>query len=394
MDVLVIGGGVIGLGVAWELANRGAAVRLLERDRIGAGTTWAAAGILPAARADTSLDPLDRLRGLSHEAYPRWAEAIFDQTGIDVGLRHCGGYYLASTLGEAASLVASVDDWQQVGLQVERLSAERLAANVPAIADWAGSPKFKTALYSEAECQIRPPDLLRGLAAVCRAAGVRIDESVGGELVRQGDHAAFRVDRSAGADHPTADSDWITADAIVLCGGVWSGQAATEFGLKMSVVPIRGQMLLYRLPAPPFRSVINEGHRYFVPRDDGHVLVGSGEEEVGFQNATTPQGLAMLASWAEGLLAEIAGLDPVKSWAGLRPATFDGFPIIGRVPDAANLLVATGHFRSGVHLAPATAELIADLIQHQSPKVDASTFSVGRMLASRPERALSALTTR
>ncbi len=394
MDVLVIGGGVIGLAVAWELAERGATVRLLERGRIGDGTTWAAAGILPAARADTSLDPLDRLRGLSHEAYPRWADAILDQTGIDVGLRHCGGYYLASSVGEAASLVANVDYWQELGLKVDRLAAEQLAEQVPAIAHWAQSPKFKTAIYSEAECQVRPPDLLRGLAAMCRASGVRIDEAVGGELVRRGDRAAFRLDQSADADHAVKYSHELAPDAIVLCGGVWSGQAAEDFGLKMSLVPIRGQMLLYRLPAPPFRSVVNEGHRYFVPRDDGHVLVGSGEEEVGFQNGTTPECLAMLAQWAEGLLPDLAAIKPVKSWSGLRPATFDGFPIIGRVPDAANLFVASGHFRSGVHLAPATAELVADLIQHKPTKVDASTFGVGRMLVSRAERAHSALTSR
>jgi len=392
MDVLVIGGGVIGLGVAWELSRRGAKVRLLERAKIGSGTTWAAAGILPAARADTALDPLDRLRGLSHEAYPRWADAILDQTGVDVGLRRCGGYYLASTVGEAASLVANVDYWHELGLKVDRLSADQLAADVPAIARWASSPQFKTALSSEAESQIRPPDLLRGLAAACRAAGVRIDESVGGELIRQGDRAAFRIDRSASANLADDLGHSITADAIVLCGGVWSGQAAEDFGLQMSVVPIRGQMLLYRLPRPPFKSVINEGHRYFVPRDDGHLLVGSGEEEVGFQNGTTPECLAMLARWAEGLLPEIAATEPVKSWSGLRPATFDGFPIIGAVPDATNLFVAAGHFRSGVHLAPATAELIADLIEQKPTKVDATTFSVGRMLAARSERTLSAVT--
>jgi len=346
MDVLVIGGGVIGLGVAWELARRGAQVRLLERGRIGDGHNLGLrSGSFASGRGpSTSLDPLDRLRGLSHAAYPRWADVIFSETGIDVGLRHCGGYYLASSVGEAASLVASVDYWQDLGLKVERLAAEGLAEHVPAIAAWAKSSKFKTAVYSEAESQVRPPDLLRGLAQACRVAGVRVDEFVGGELVRRGGRAAFRVAHRDGSG--VAGNSWqdITADAIVLCGGVWSGQAAEDFGLKMSLVPIRGQMLLYRLASPPFRSIVNEGHRYFVPRDDGHVLVGSGEEEVGFQNGTTPECLAMLAQWAQGLLPELAALKPVNAWSGLRPATFDGFPIIGVVPDAANLFVASGSF--------------------------------------------------
>jgi len=391
MDVLVVGGGVIGLGVAWELAQRGAKVRVVERSQIGRGTTWAAAGILPAARSDTALDPLDRLRGLSHEAYPRWAAAIFDQTGIDCGLRRSGGYYLASTAGEAASLLASIDYWQEIGLPAERLTAEQLAQRIPAIFHWTRSPGFKTAVYSEGECQIRPPDLLQGLAAVCRSLGVRIDESTGGEMVRRGDRASFRLLNATGDNYPTKE---ITADAVVLCGGVWSGKSAADFGLQMSVVPIRGQMLLYRFASPPFRGVINEGHRYLVPRDDGHVLVGSSEEEVGFENGTTPECLSMLARWAESLLPEIATMEPVKSWSGLRPATFDGFPILGKVPEVANLFVATGHFRSGVHLAPATAELIADLVQRQPTKIDAAVFGVGRMLSQQSNRSPSLLLAR
>lgn len=372
MDVLVVGGGVVGLAVAWELSRRGAAVRLLERGRIGDGTTWAAAGILPAARVDTALDPLDRLRGLSHQAYSEWADRLRDQTGVDVGLRQCGGYYLASTIGEAAALAATVDHWQQLGLLVERLSAAELAVQIPAIAAWAGSSAFKAAAFSHDEWQVRPPDLLCGLAKACRATGVQIDQGVGGCLIRRGERAAWRVD----------SLDTLESDAIVLCGGAWSGQAAEAFGLGMSVVPIRGQMLLYRLPSPPFRAVVNEGHRYFVPRDDGHVLVGSGEEEVGFVTGTTAECLSQLARWAEGLLPELKTTAPVKSWSGLRPATFDGFPVIGQVPTATNLYVATGHFRSGVHLAPATAELVADLVERKSPTVDPAAFSVGRMLAA------------
>jgi len=381
MDVIVLGGGVIGLGVAWELAGRGATVRLLERGQIGGGTTWAAAGILPAARSDTARDVLDRLRGLSHEAYPGWSQRIADTTGIDIGLRRCGGVYLASTPGEAASLLASLEYWRELGIDAQRWSSAELAVEVPALARWAHSSQFRTAAFIADEHQVRPPDLLQGLVEVCRSAGVRIEQSVDGHLRRVGDRAEFQFNSAS-----RAEGESITADAIVLCGGVWSGQAAESFGLGMSLVPIRGQILLYRFDQPPFRSVINEGHRYFVPRDDGHVLVGSGEEEVGFQGGTTADTLTMLARWAATLLPEVATMEPTKSWSGLRPATFDGFPMIGAVPAVSNLYVATGHFRSGVHLAPATAELIADLIERKPTRVDAASFGVGRMLASPTER--------
>jgi glycine oxidase len=378
MEIIVLGGGAIGLAVALELAARGADVTLLERGAIGQGTSWAAAGILPAAQSDRvriagQRDPLDALRSHSHELYPQWTQRIVEQSGIDVGFRRCGGLYLASTAGEAAALIAGLEYWHSDGIAAQRLSAAELARQEPALASWAHSPRFRAAVWIEDERQVRPPDLLRGLAVAGAAAGVRIHEHVDVRLERRGDQAVLRTDDESLAQIVSRQP------TIVLCGGVWGGQAAAEFGLGMSVVPIRGQMLLYRLDTPRFRPVINEGHRYLVPRDDGHVLVGSCEEEVGFTPGTTSEMLATLAQWAGGVVPELQSLEPVKSWSGLRPGTFDGFPIIGRVPEIDNLLVAGGHYRSGIHLAPATAEVIADLIEQHAPIVDPAAFAVGRM---------------
>ncbi len=369
MDIVVVGGGVIGLSVAWELAQRGARVRLLERSQLGAGTTYAAAGILPPARPDTTTDAWDRLRGLSHQAYPHWVEGIQQHSGVDVGWRRCGGYYLASTAGEAAALAANAAWWADLGIEAQRLDPQTLADRLPGLAAWVQSASFPTALFCPDECQIRPPDLVRGLAAACRQVGVQIDEGVDVRIGRRGAVA-------------TVDLPGVVADQIVLCGGVWTGQLAEAFGLRLSMVPIRGQMLLYRLPQPPFRSVVNEGHRYFVPRDDGHLLVGSCEEEVGFDASTTDDWLDTLADWANTRLADLAGQRPVKSWAGLRPGTIDGFPLIGAVPEIRNLYVAAGHFRSGIHLAPATATFLADLIENKPTAVDGWPLRVGRLTES------------
>lgn len=378
MEIIVLGGGAIGLAVAWEMALRGADVTLLERGTIGGGTSWAAAGILPAAQSDRERsagqrDPLDALRAHSHGLYPQWAQRIEEQSGIDVGFRRCGGLYLASTAGEAAALIAGLDYWHSDGIAAQRLSPEELAQQEPALASWAHSPRFRAAVHIEDERQVRPPDLVRGLVAACAAAGVRIREHVEVSLQRRGDQAVLRT------GDQSLLQQWSAKPTIVLCGGVWSGQAAAEFGLGMSLVPIRGQILLYRFDNPRFRSIINEGHRYLVPRDDGHVLVGSCEEEVGFTPGTTPEMLGMLAAWAGDVVPDLRSLQPVKSWSGLRPGTFDGFPIIGRVPEVDNLLIASGHYRSGIHLAPATAEVTADLIQHQSPVVAPAAFAAGRM---------------
>lgn len=388
MKVLVVGGGVIGLSIAWELAARGAVVRLLERNTLGAGASRAAAGILPAARLDTAIDAIDRLRGHSHALYPGWAAEISRVSGIDIGLRCCGGLYLASTAGEAAALLASRENWADLGITAEVLTPATLISRVPALSAWASSSRFRAAVWVDDDWRVRPPKLVEALATACRIVGVQIDEHVEGVLERHDHRAVYRLRSpgegfSAGASRNFPSERDLEADVIVLSGGAWTGQMARDFGLELSVIPIRGQMLLYQFDRPPFGCVVNEGHRYLVPRDDGAVLVGSCEEEVGFESGTTPEILAMLAEWASGVVPELIGREAVQAWSGLRPCSFDGFPILGQVPDVPNLYIAAGHFRSGIHLAPATAERIADLIQGRCPKVESSAFETGRALAIR-----------
>lgn len=387
MKVLVVGGGVIGLSIAWELATRGAAVQVLERKTIGAGASSAAAGILPAARLDTAVDAIDRLRGQSHALYPAWAAELTRVSGVDVGLRRCGGLYLASTVGETAALLAGRDHWADLGIAAHAWTPATVAARIPALSAWANSSRFRAAVWVEDDWQVSPPKLVEALGLACRAVGVRIDEHVEGALELRDHCAVYKVRSvrrgfSQGEVRDSAGESELEADAVVVCGGAWTGQVAHNFGLELSVVPIRGQMLLYQFERPPFDCVVNEGHRYLVPRDDGTILVGSCEEEVGFEVGTTPEILAMLIAWASGVFPELAGRQAVQAWSGLRPASFDGFPILGQVPDVKNLYVATGHFRSGVHLAPATAERIADLIQGQRPKVESSAFDTGRAIAT------------
>lgn len=380
MRVLVIGGGVIGLSIAWELANRGAVVQVVERGLVGGGASNAAAGILPAARLDTASDPIDRLRGHSHQLYPQWTARIEQSSGIDVGLRRCGGIYLASSPGEAAALAGATDYWHQLGIESEEMTRSELKGRLPALATWLDSPQFRKAIWVPDEWQVRPAELVAGLVAACRSAGVQIDQQVTGTLESQGTRATFQI-HHIGCPDPTHSPTRPTTqevDQIVLSGGAWTGQIARELGLELSVVPIRGQMLQFRFSAPPFPCIVNEGHRYLVPREDGSLLVGSCEEEVGFETGTTPEMLEMLTKWAAGLIPELAVIQPERSWAGLRPAPADGFPILGSLPDVENLFVAYGHFRSGVHLAPATAERIADLIEGREPALSLPEIDAGR----------------
>jgi glycine oxidase len=137
-------------------------------------------------------------------------------------------------------------------------------------------------------------------------------------------------------------------------------------------------MVLYNTDATLLQHVVNEGHRYLVARDDGRLLAGSCEEEVGFDVSTTDTMIRQLRDWAESILPQLQHANIEKTWAGLRPGTFDGLPYIGQVPNNHQLFVASGHYRAGLHLSCATAVVIADLMQDHKPAIDLSAFRIGR----------------
>ncbi len=177
------------------------------------------------------------------------------------------------------------------------------------------------------------------------------------------------------------DGRMVAADVVCIAAGAWSGELLKPLNLQLPTTPVRGQMILYRLPQPAIKFVINEGPRYIVPRDDGHVLVGSTMEEVGFDDSTAQPALEELQSFAESLLPSLAASPPIASWAGLRPASFDGLPYLGRLPGLDNGFVATGLFRIGFQASPAAALAIADLLANRPLSVELSQFRPNRVFA-------------
>lgn len=369
---LIIGGGVIGLSIAWELGVRGIQSMVLDRGLLGRGTSWAGAGILPPANLETAHDPLDRLRGLSHALHAEWAERIRRDTGIDTGYRACGGVYLARSPGEAASLQGLSQYWQEYDIRCEPMDAEALRRCEPAVRSGAGFAEgaaLRSAWWVPDESQIRPPDHLRGLAAAAAASGVEFREHTPvHRLILEGG-------RVLGVE---TDQGPITADAVILAAGVWGGELNAAAHVARDLIPVRGQVVLYRAAPGLLHSVINEGHRYLVPRDDGQIYTGSNEEEVGIDESTTPEVIASLRQWAESLVPELRNAEVVRTWSGLRPGSFDGFPYVGRSPEFENLYVATGHFRSGLHLSCGTAVVIADLVTGRTPTVSLDAFRAAR----------------
>jgi glycine oxidase len=368
-SIIIVGAGSIGLSLAWELANRDCTVTLIDRGNVGKGTTWTASGILPPANLNQATDAIDRLRGLSHQLYPRWSDRLLAETSIDIELRRCGGWYLANSPGERALLAGMTQYWNDLSIQYESVSSSQLAEREPALKKWVDRNPDSAAWWAPDEYQIRPPRLIQALNSACEKSGV---------LIRENCHV---VDVDGVTDMASVwidDGTTLTADHAVVSAGAWTGKVAERLQLKQSLIPIRGQILLLKTPRPLFGGIINLGNRYLIARDDGHTLVGSCEEEVGFDLSTDDQMLEQLYQFAVSLVPDLRSATRVAAWSGLRPMTFDGFPMIGRVPSRPRLWVAAGHYRSGIHLAPATAVTLADKILGKSPIVNLDAFRVGK----------------
>jgi glycine oxidase len=368
-DCLIIGGGVVGLSLAYELAGKGRRVTVLETGQTGRGASWAGAGILPPPLRENINDPLDQLRFLSHVMHEQWAAELLADLGLDTGLRRSGGLYLATSPGEAASLIGLTSFFQGHGVEARPVEISELTAIEPELANAVQAGAIQAALYCPEELQLRNPRHLQAMTSGCRARGVEIIEHRAALSLSKTNDGRVRVETAAGA---------IDAQAVCLAAGAWSLQLLDSIGLANGVFPVRGQMLLYRCPSPPIQRILNVGPRYIVARDDGHVLAGSSEEEVGFEVGTTEKMVGSLRRFAEELVGALNEENLERTWAGLRPGSFDGSPYIGAVTGLENLFVATGHFRSGLHMSTGTARVLAQLICGESPEIDLSSFSPTR----------------
>lgn len=358
--VLVLGGGVIGLAIAWESLRRGLQVTVIERGDLEGQASPAGAGILVPGNAGHSSHPLDRMAGRSTVLHCQWNRELLEETGLDSGLIPCGGVYLALADGEAAALGGQASLWQEEQVESFRLTPEELGQRLGEC--FSPVCRVLDARFVPGEMQVDNIRLLNALQAAIRLRGgeARV-------LSGSGENSPFQLIRDRGRKERILGLSWsgsfFPCDWIVLAAGAWSGQLAPLFGWQLRTTPIRGQMVLFRLPNRPFVPVVNLGSRYLVPRADGDVLAGSTMEEAGFDPRTTHAAIDELQAFAASLFPVLGRSKVVRTWAGLRPATFDGLPRIGWIPGCDNALVATGHLRSGLQLSTATAQMVNDLIE-------------------------------
>jgi glycine oxidase len=366
-DVLILGGGVIGLTAAHCLAARQVRVTVLDRDAMGREASWAGAGIIPPGRLGGASTPIDRLRALSSSLYPGLSAELREITGLDNGYRRCGG------LEFAAGEPIDCDAWSREGIAWQSCDAAAQRALEPEL-----RPGLRPAYHLPDMAQVRNPWHLRALLAATATRGVTIGPGC----------PVFSFEREV--DRVTAvrtGNGRLIAGQYLVCAGAWTDPLLAPLGCRLGVRPVRGQMVLLQTRTPLVRKILLQGKQYVVPRDDGRVLVGSTEEDAGFDKSTTAAAVADLIRFALDLVPALAGAAVERSWAGLRPGSLDGLPYIGRVPGFDNLWVAAGHFRAGIQLSPATGLVLAEALTGQPTSVPLEAFRPGRPPAPPSARA-------
>jgi glycine oxidase len=355
-DVIVIGGGVIGLSIARELAGR-KSVLLLDRGATGQGTSRAAAGMLtPMSEADDQ-GPFFQLSRTSLAMYDRFVEEIQNESGLDVCYLREGLLFLASSENSAMTLCRRYDWQHRAGFNVDLLSADEIRNLEPLI-----TAPVLNALFMPEERSVAPRRLVNALRESCFKRNVEIRTGVKVEAISQ---------NTVRCAHTK-----MQASSIVISSGVWSAEfQGLAPGIPVS--PRKGQILSLAMPPGAFRHMIRWNAAYFVPRQTGELVVGATNENAGFDLSITAEGLARLLMDAQAISSHVGSYPVLETWTGLRPATPDELPILG--PSHVNgVYYATGHYRNGILLAPITAAIVADLIEGRKPSVDIAPYSPTR----------------
>jgi glycine oxidase len=357
VDVLVVGGGIIGLAVAWRARQRGLSVTLLERGECGQATSRIAAGMLAPVMEVEFGDAGRRVLELglrSAELWPSFAEELAAATGVELALLSTGALFLARDDDEARELERKLAFRESLGLRVQRLRPSEARELEPALA-----PTMRLALAAPDDHSVDPRVALGALRTACELEGVAVREHAAVARIEL-DGAGKRVDGVS-----LADGERVSAAAVVLAAGPWSGELAglpADAGLP--VRPVKGQILRLRDPSGPglLRRAVRFEDGYLLPRADGRYVLGGTVEERGFDLAPTAGAAHEMLRQAREVVPGVSELEIEELSVGLRPCTPDNAPAIGQ-GTLEGLIWATGHYRNGILLAPLTAELVAGVLE-------------------------------
>ena len=367
-DAVVVGGGVIGLAVAYSLAREKLAVTLVERGRVGREASWAAAGYLSFQGSSNRPGPRLELTRTSARMYEEWIRGLGELTAAETGFWRSGLlelYVEDVEVREARERAA----WQRTaGYAVEWLDETSVRKRHRALAP---ELPVRGALLFPEVAQVRPPRLLKALEEAVRRLGVDIREySAAAGLARSGD-------RVAGVGLASGES--ISAPIVVNAAGSWASQLAPEMA-AMPVRPIKGTIVLLEVAAQPSREILVSAAGSLYPRADNKLLLGGTMEDVGYDRRVKLEAVQTLVQQALSLVPGLRDANLITAWTGLRPYSHDNVPYLGAVPDLEGAFVAAGHYRSGILLAPVTGLLLKEMILGQASTLPMEPYQMSRAL--------------
>jgi glycine oxidase len=358
-DVLILGGGVIGLSTAWFLAEAGVRVTIVDKGDFGQQASWAGAGIISPGNPQRARTAMDQLRARSSALYSELSRNLREQTDIDNGYFVCGGLELITGAEEVAA-----EEWRREGIAFHDLIGDELHRRYPYLA-----PGLDRAYFLPDMAQVRNPRHLKALKAVCTSRGVQM----------RPDCPARRLVRNGGRIEAVETAQGrLIAGRYLIATGAWTDSLLEPLGWRPGIRPVRGQIALLNTGAAERRPLVLRGKHYLVPRGDGRLLVGSTEEDAGFDARPTAGAIAGLLDFAATLVPDLEDAAVERCWAGLRPGSPDGKPFLGAVPGTDNLFLAAGHFRSGIQLSPATALVMKEVLLGEKPTIPLEDFRLDR----------------
>ncbi len=361
-NAIVMGGGIIGALSTYELASQGARVILLDKFKFQTGASAFSAAMIETQLDSHRGDPFVSLARASGALFPSLHKDILKKTGIDIEYEVCGILQLALNPDEVETLKKDVDSQKKQGRKIEWLEPSDIQKKFPNL-----TLKNLGGVFFAEDGQVNGGKFLEGALKAAEACGATLRDDVGDiEFVLQ----------NGRIDAIKTKHGHFSANMFVATAGAWTDQLLSSLGLHFGIEPVRGQLVQYDVPADVFPfPVYTKKDGYITPKRDGTTLAGTTVEEVGFENITTESGRKKIVTHAELLVSDIKGFPIRKMTAGLRPRPAGELPIIGPTKKFPNLIVAAGHYRNGVLLAPITGKIVAALVQNKKPAIDISPFT-------------------